>query len=468
MLFNTFDFLVFFLVVLILYYTVPARFTVFLLLIASCIFYSYFIPQYLVILFAIIIIDFFAAKCIIKYPNRKRFFLLLSIFSNLSILFFFKYYTYVVSGVNDMFGTNWVLLNLVLPVGLSFHTFQSLSYVLEVYNNRFYAEKRFPLFALYVMYFPQLVAGPIEPPQKLLPEFYKERKFDWGNVLFGLRLILWGLFKKVVIADRVSFYVNGVFNHPSTANSSQVYLAVFFFTIQIYSDFSGYSDMAAGISRCMGIRLSFNFQRPFFSKNIQEFWRRWHVSLSQWFKNYIYIPLGGNQVSFSRQVFIIVLIFFLSGIWHGAGINYIYWGLSNAILIIIYLIFTKNRAAAKTTNLRSGFITGFFTFFCITITFIFFRAESIHQIKELFSKLLFMSDKFNITGSFEGFLYGYMNLCFIAASILFMLILEYFVTPDLSFFESRPELDVTFFTVIVCSILFTGVFYKQNFIYFQF
>lgn len=469
MLFNTFEFLIFFVIVFVLYYTIPVRFVVFLLLISSCIFYSYFIPAYLLVLLAVILIDFFSARCIEQQPHHRKLYLVMSVCSNLGILFFFKYYNFAVTEVNSLFDTNWVLTKLILPVGLSFHTFQSLSYVLEVYHGRYKAEKRFSVFALYVMYFPQLVAGPIEPPQNLLHQFAQKRIFNWDNVLSGLRLVCWGLFKKAVIADRISFYVAGVFDAPGQYNSWQVLLGVVFFTIQIYCDFSGYSDMAVGLSRCLNIKLSYNFQRPFFANNIKEFWRRWHVTLSNWFKNYIYIPMGGNRQShFMKHALLILFVFFLSGVWHGAGVNYILWGVFNGMLIVFYLFIKKYLKSLYRAVTILPFLNVFFTCCFVVATFVFFRAQSVEQAVAVFNKLIYFSGNFDLGGNFQRFAFGTMNLLYIFATILLMLWVEKKTDPGLTVLQQKPETDILFFVVTVSLIVFTGVFYKQSFIYFQF
>jgi alginate O-acetyltransferase complex protein AlgI len=469
MLFNTFEFFIFFVVVFTLYYTIQVRFVVLFLLLASCVFYSYFIPVYLLVLLAVILIDFFSARWMEQQPQRRRLYLVLSICSNLGILFFFKYYNFAVTEINSLFDTNWVLTHLILPVGLSFHTFQSLSYVLEVYHGRYPAEKRFSVFALYVMYFPQLVAGPIEPPQNLLHQFTQKRIFLWDNVLNGLRLVCWGLFKKAVIADRISFYVAGVFDAPAQYNSWQVLLGVVFFTIQIYCDFSGYSDMAVGLSRCLNIKLTNNFQRPFFASNIKVFWRRWHVTLSDWFKNYVYIPLGGNrQLLFVNHAAIILLVFFLSGIWHGAGFNYILWGVSNGLLIILYLICKNYFRGLYSAVTILPLLNVFFTCCFVMATFVFFRAKNLEQAAAVFNKLIHFSGSFDLGGNFQRFAFGTMNLLYIFAAILLMVWVEKKTDPGLLILQQKPVTDIFFFIVTVSLIVFTGVFYKQSFIYFQF
>lgn len=299
MLFNSFQFLIFFPVVTLIYYLLPHRFRWLHLLISSCVFYMAFIPVYIFILFFTIIVDYIAGIMIEKESGRRRrLFLIISILVNVGFLAIFKYYNFFTENVNELLRLLHIayhpipLLNIILPVGLSFHTFQAMSYTIEVYRGNQKAERHFGIYALYVMFYPQLVAGPIERPQNLLHQFKEEHKFSSQNLMDGLRLMLWGFFKKLVIADRLAQYVTIVYSFPAEFHYMNLIIATLFFTIQIYCDFSGYSDIAIGAARCMGFNLMTNFNRPYFSTNIQEFWKRWHISLSTWFRDYLYISLG--------------------------------------------------------------------------------------------------------------------------------------------------------------------------------
>ena len=344
MLFNSLEFLIFFIVVTTLYYISPYKWRWLLLLIASGIFYMALIPAYILILLGIIIIDYTAALYIEKATGRQRkLYLLLSICANLGVLGFFKYF-HLFASVMGYLSVHYHLtaqplsyINIILPLGLSFHTFQSMSYTIEVYRGHYKAERHFGLYALYVMFYPQLVAGPIERPKNLLPQLHLNIPFRYKNLWQGLRLMLWGLFKKVVIADRVVGYVNPIFNHPGDYHNLQVLAGVLAFTIQIYCDFSGYSDIAIGAARCMGFDLMVNFRRPYFAVNIRDFWSRWHISLSTCFRDYIYIPLGGNRNGSAQLYLNILLVFVLSGIWHGTNRIFIAWGFIHACYFIIYL-----------------------------------------------------------------------------------------------------------------------------------
>lgn len=303
MLFNSIEFIFFFPIVTTLYFLLPHKFRWFMLLISSCIFYMAFIPHYILILFITIIIDYFAGIFIEKSEGyKKKAFLIISIISTCLILFIFKYFNffslsfqYIVNLTGFEYKSK--LLDLILPIGLSFHTFQSLSYVIEVYRGKQKAEKHFGIYSLYVMFYPQLVAGPIERPQNLLHQFREVHKFEYNRVTDGLKLMLFGMFKKVVIADRLSIFVNEIYSNPTNFQGPALILATIFFAFQIYYDFSGYSDIAIGSAKVMGFELMKNFDRPYFSKSISEFWKRWHISLSTWFKDYLYISMGGNKVS---------------------------------------------------------------------------------------------------------------------------------------------------------------------------
>jgi alginate O-acetyltransferase complex protein AlgI len=340
MLFNSIHFAAFFPIVTLLYFLIPHRGRWLLLLSASCVFYMAFIPAYIGILFFTIIIDYFAALYIERSSGilRKRL-LVMSITSTCLILFVFKYFGFFndnLEALAKLIGWNYPVnaLNIILPIGLSFHTFQSLSYVIEVYRGHQKPERHFGIYSLYVMFYPQLVAGPIERPQNLLHQFHEEKHFDLTEVTDGLKLMAWGLFKKVVIADRLAIYVNAVYDDPTQFGGPVLLLATIAFAYQIYCDFSGYSDIAIGAARVMGFKLMKNFDAPYFSQSIAEFWKRWHISLSTWFRDYVYIPLGGNRVPRWKFYRNLLITFGISGLWHGANWTYIVWGGLNGLYLI--------------------------------------------------------------------------------------------------------------------------------------
>lgn len=395
MLFNSLHFLIYFPIVILIYFLLQHRFRWMWLLAASCYFYTVFIPQYIFILFALILIDYSMAIAIENARGNKRRFLLgVSIFATCAVLFIFKYYNLFYKGAGVLTGLmhfdhslpNW---KFIMPVGLSFHTFQSLSYVIEVYRGNFKAQRHLGIYSLYVMFFPQLVAGPIERPQNLLPQILQPQHFDYKRVTDGLKLMAWGFFKKLVIADRLGSYVNIVYGDSAHHQGIPILLATYFFAFQIYCDFSGYSDIAIGSARVMGFRLMENFKQPYFAASIPEFWRRWHISLSTWFRDYLYFPLGGNRVGRRRLFLNIMIVFVISGLWHGAHLTFMVWG---AVHGIYYLVsqWTKNARERiyKQLNLDpdSIFIKCFrifITFHLVCFAWIIFRADSMSHVAEL-------------------------------------------------------------------------------------
>ena len=300
-----------------------------------------FIPVYILILLVTILIDYFAGIYIERVEGQKKKALLcVSIVSTCAVLFVFKYlgfFTGSFEGVAGLFGWHVprTVVKIILPIGLSFHTFQSLSYVVEVYRGRQSAEHNFLIYATYVMFFPQLVAGPIERPQNLLHQFREWHEFNYVNVTMGLKRMAWGFFKKLVVADRLALYVNDVYGAPRNFNGLQLTIATFFFAYQIYCDFSGYSDIAIGAAQVLGFKLMENFRTPYYSLSIGEFWKRWHISLSTWFRDYVYIPLGGNRVNNRRHIVNLLATFVISGLWHGANWTYVWWGFVNGFYLIM-------------------------------------------------------------------------------------------------------------------------------------
>jgi len=358
-----------------------------------------FIPVYIFILFTTIFIDYFAAMWIEDSKGQKRkVFLIASILSTCLVLFIFKYFNFFnanIAAAARFWKWNYSAesLKLVLPIGLSFHTFQSLSYVVEVYRGHQKAEKNFGIYALYVMFYPQLVAGPIERPQNLLHQFYEEHRFEYQRVTNGLKLMAWGMFKKVVIADRLAIFVNQVYDYPREYQGISLITATIFFAFQIYCDFSGYSDIAIGTAEVMGFKLMTNFNRPYHAKSVAEFWKRWHISLSTWFRDYLYVPLGGNRVPGNRWYFNILVTFLVSGLWHGANWTYVFWGALNGFYFL-FSAWTKpvrSKMAemfglARFPKIHKALQAGI-TFSLISFAWIFFRAKNIQDAFYIVSHL---------------------------------------------------------------------------------
>ncbi len=342
MLFNSLQFLIFFPIVVSIFFLLPQKRRWILLLIASYYFYMCWKVEYIVLIIASTLIDYFVAKKMadLKEKVKRKKWLLISLLSNLGILFGFKYFNFVNANVQALFDNFNIFygvpaFDVLLPVGISFYTFQTLSYTIDVYNGKTPVQNHLGIFAVYVSFFPQLVAGPIERSRHLLPQFYVEHKFSYDRIKYGLQQMLWGFFKKVVIADRLAIVVDGVYNNLDDYSGISLLIATIFFAFQIYCDFSGYSDIAIGSARVMGFELIDNFKRPYFSKSISEFWRRWHISLSTWFRDYLYIPLGGNRVVKWRWYYNLFITFLVSGFWHGANWTFLVWGgLHGAYLII--------------------------------------------------------------------------------------------------------------------------------------
>jgi len=431
-----------------------------------------FVPVYILILFATIVIDYLAGIYIeeAQQPKRKMY-LAASLVANIGILAVFKYYNFFTANINDVltaagFTIHQVpYLNIILPIGLSFHTFQAMSYTIEVYRGNQKPERHFGIYALYVMFYPQLVAGPIERPQNLLHQFKEEHALKYENLLFGLRLMLWGLFKKVVIADRLAIYANAVFDKPEQYHTLQLALGVLCFTIQIYCDFSGYSDMAIGSARTMGFKLMTNFNRPYFSKNIQEFWAKWHISLSTWFRDYLYISLGGNRVVKWKVYRNVAIVFVISGFWHGANWTYIAWGCIHAFFITAYML-AKDNYPKVIEIIFKGYLGWLATFVIVALAWVFFRADNIHDAWYILRRMVTLDDSIRIFKQVKNF--GIYSWGIVVIMISYMLLLEYVQPPDLSSLQKKYIPDVAFFTITLFFILMFGVFQQASFIYFQF
>jgi alginate O-acetyltransferase complex protein AlgI len=476
MLFNSIHFAFFFILVTGLYFILPQKFRWALLLFSSCYFYMVFIPAYIFILFFTIIIDYFAGILLEQTKGKKRrLFLIASLIANIGVLAVFKYYNFLTDNLSILLHQfNYTraipALSLILPIGLSFHTFQAMSYTIEVYRGHQKAERHFGIYALYVMFYPQLVAGPIERPQNLLHQFYEKHDFDYARVSQGLKEMLWGLFKKIVIADRLAIYVDAVYNNPTEHSGISSLIATFFFAIQIYCDFSGYSDIAIGAARVMGFKLMTNFNRPYFSRSISEFWKRWHISLSTWFRDYLYISLGGNRVGKSRWYFNLFIVFLISGLWHGANWTFVIWGALNGFYLIAGIVTERPRtwfvewiglARIPKVNRLLQIV---FTFSLACFAWIFFRAENFTNAQIIISNILKMKGPLYI-GDPSAFLYALIGI-----GILFLTDFKKEYYRGSFTFMNHPSMFVRYatYTSLILLILAIGVLDGGQFIYFQF
>ena len=479
MLFNSLQFAVFFPIVVALYFLLPRRSRVALLLAASCVFYMAFIPVYILILAVTIAIDYTAGLYIERLSGRGRTILLwVSIVSTCIVLGIFKYLGFLANtwvGVAGWFGYHLppFVSHVILPIGLSFHTFQSLSYVVEVYRGRQKAERNALVYATYVMFFPQLVAGPIERPQNLLHQFRERHQFRYANVTGGLKRMAWGFFKKLVVADRLALYVNDVYGKPSDYSGLQLFLATFFFAYQIYCDFSGYSDIAIGAAQVMGFRLMENFQTPYESLSIGEFWRRWHISLSSWFKDYLYIPLGGNRVSEQRRWLNLLITFGVSGLWHGANWTYVCWGLLNGVYLVAGSATKEWRDRCfGSIDLHPGTpvrkaVMWATTFLLTCLAWVVFRARNLADAAYILTHLTHDWDFGAI--STPHFLLRQMPVAL--GSILALEIGQaWHRGGGLEIFTKTSPLALRWaaYAAFVCTVLILGVYRGTEFIYFQF
>lgn len=479
MLFNSLAFAAFFILVSTCFFLCPKRFRWILLLLASIFFYGSFIPAYLGVLFFLIIVDYTCGRAIdASEGSRRRIVLGISIFCNIGILFFFKYLVFVTTSVEQFFGlfswhVHFAVPSFALPIGISFHVFQSLSYVIEVYRRNYKAERHLGIYALYVLFFPQLVAGPIERPDRLIPQFYSEQRFDIARILSGLRLMLWGYIKKSVIADRLAPLVDVVFLHPAAYSGPSIVIATVFFAFQIYGDFSGYTDIARGSARVLGFSLVENFRRPYLSASVTEFWRRWHISLSSWFRDYVYISLGGNRVTKFRRGLNIMVTFLASGLWHGADWKYVLWGgLHGGVLNVEamrpYIVRSRLNHVMRVLS----------TFAIVCGIWIFFRAntfaDSLHLIGHL--PLGWITFFRSLNDSF--FLHKYVFLDAPASafglavcSIIALMIVEWSIEFRnlLGRYQRLPLFwRSASMTLLLLLFITLGVFQSREFIYFQF
>ena len=481
------SFFVFLFIVIAIHYLVPQRFRWVVLLGASYYFYGTFKFQYVFLLAFSTIVAYFAALLMEKKPNassKKKIFLIGCI-CNLGILFVFKYYNFFSSSVASIFGNGNFssrshLLHLVVPVGISFYIFQVVSYMIDVYRGNRIAERHLGLFALYVSFFPKLLAGPIERAKQLLPQLHEYHQWDWERSTNGFKLMVWGLFKKVVVADRIAVFVDIVFNNPSSYDGPSFVLAAVLYSFQIYCDFSGYTDIAIGISQVFGFKLTDNFNRPYVARSVAEFWRRWHISLSTWLRDYLYIPLGGNRVNPARLYINLMVVFLICGLWHGSNWTFVIWGFIHGLFLVIGI---------ASQNVRSKIIHVFgldtvpaihrgfqvcITFALVSLAWIFFRADSLRDAAYIITHLhagwidLLTGDRFE---SMIFFGRPKNELIIALASLIFVWIIHFIEDHDAMrrmlserpFYVRWPVYYLMLFAVFLLSA--PG---SQKYIYFQF
>jgi alginate O-acetyltransferase complex protein AlgI len=471
MLFNSLLFLIFFPTVVLLYFLLPHKFRWLFLLIASYYFYMNWQPVYALLISFSVLTTWLCGILLDRSNNvvSRKIYLTTSLIINFGILFSFKYFNFINNSVFsalEYFNVRWEVPNLdvLLPVGISFYTFQAVGYTIDVYRKEITAERHIGIYALFVTFFPQLVAGPIERSSNLLPQFREVKRCSMHNLSAGFKLVLWGFFLKIVLADRLGLYVDAIFNNVEKHSGSSHALASFFFAFQIYGDFAGYSLIAIGVAKMMSFDLMTNFRRPYFATSITNFWSRWHISLSTWFKDYLYIPLGGNRVSKPRQYMNLFLTFFISGIWHGANFTFIIWGALHGLFSIL-----EKSLGLEKRNLKRNFsfkvvLNIIVTFLMVDFAWIFFRANSLADAWIVISKIFT-----NIGGP----LFIKYDVFFIAVISFVILFFKEFTD---EFFPNRFKLlynnnlyiRIISMAVLFCIIILLGIFDSGQFIYFQF
>ena len=471
MLFNSLHFiLLFFPVVVTGYYLLPYRLRCAWLLILSAYFYMAFVPYYILILAVTILVDYGAGLVLARTEGgKKRMWLTLSIVANVGFLAFFKYFAFLrenLLAVGRLTGHEWAIptLAIVLPIGLSFHTFQSMSYTFEVYRGRQLPERNLGVFALYVLFFPQLVAGPIERPQNLLHQFREHHDFDYAGMCEGLKLIVWGLFQKMVIADRLAAIVETVYSHPKEFSGMTLVLATVLFAFQIFCDFAGYSDVAIGTAQVLGFKLMTNFRQPYLAASVAEFWKRWHISLSTWFRDYLYFPLGGNRLGQGRHVVNVLIVFAVSGLWHGADWKFVIWGALNGVFVV------ATGMAPTGPGHESGWrvpllVKRLATFALVCSTWVFFRASSVGEAFTIFGRMLpLRPGQVAVELGKSPLVIGPVLVGF--ALLMHVLRERYRVRELIS--RQPVWLRWSIYTGALAGILLLGEFESRDFIYFQF
>lgn len=474
MLFNSVEFLLFFPTVLLFYFLLPNKFRWALLLLASYVFYMAWKPVYILLIIGSTLIDYVASIYMEKaHQKNKKWFLFLSLFVNLGVLFLFKYFGLFTDTFNYLTGANFNGLALILPMGISFYTFQTLSYTIDVYKGTRKAERHLGYFALYVTYFPQLVAGPIERSDRLLPQLKVENKFEKKRAVSGAQKMLWGFFKKIVIADNLAAIINPVFSNVEGYSGVALLVSTILFGIQIYCDFSAYSDIAIGTAKIMGVELMENFKRPYVARSIKEFWSRWHISLSTWFRDYVYIPLGGSKKGPYRTYFNVLIVFLVSGLWHGADWKFVVWGGIHAVYQMYEgLTYKLRKRIWQKLKLDGTFIQSFVKWFVTMVVvffaWVFFRANSMSDALYIINQI------FNNFGGFSTlanvFTAEYLIVGLIGTAIITInhYLEEIKKLNVFTIFNKYTWLRWGVYYTLIFIILIYGFYGEAEFIYFQF
>ena len=471
--FNSLQYLIFLPVTVILYFTLPRRLKNPMLLAASYYFYACWQPVYACLMLFSTAATYVCGILIAKKPARKKTWLTLCLVTNLAILFFFKYFNFVFGALGSVLSVDMPTLSVLLPVGISFYTFQALGYTMDVYRGTIPAEQSFIDYALFVSFFPQLVAGPIERTGNIIPQLKAPHKPSLKNFQSGLTLIIWGMMKKVIIADNMAVMVNTAYNNASAHTGAQLMFATVCFAVQIYCDFSAYSDIARGSSRIIGIELMQNFDCPYGAQSIKDFWRRWHISLSTWFKDYLYFPLGGSRKGKARTLLNLVIVFMVSGLWHGAAFTFVLWGLLHGIYQVLGALLMpvkkKIYSVIPKKNVILQLVRTLFTFVLVCVGWVFFRANTVSDALFIFKQML-------TPGVFDPFSLGLstpmLNAVIAAAVVLFAVDFLNRRQKITDFVNSHTALRYLVYFVILLSIFVFGYygsgFDPQDFVYFQF
>lgn len=478
MLFNSFEYLIFLPIVVIFYNLLRGKSKNIFLLLASLTFYSFWNVKYTFLMVLSIVITYMTGIYIENNRDSKakmKLAVFLCFFINLVILFIFKYFNFFMDLAGKISGGNFnIALDLLLPVGISFYTFQALGYTIDVYRKDLEAERSLIDYALFVSFFPQLVAGPIERSTNLLPQIKNPKKFSYENLVIGLQLFTYGMFLKLVLADRAAIFVNDAFANYKTYSRGFLIIGAFLFTLQIYCDFYSYSIMAKGSAKILGIDLMDNFKEPLLSKSITEFWRRWHISLSTWFKDYLYIPLGGNRKGSFRKCLNLLIVFLVSGLWHGAELSFVLWGLIHGVFNVLESLLGINKS--KRSNIFLDFFRRILTLLIVVFAFIYFRAETIHQGNDYILGIINNPWSNNLLKEITNSKFGLANLYPLGVGIFILLVFDILKYNRINLGENLIRLVLPIRWIIylafILGIIIFGIygpeFSESAFIYFQF